>query len=515
MKDGAGRTAQVVIVGSGPAGVSAAWPLVQAGIDVLMLDAGGAPVPSSPEGTIGALRRSAGRPGVCFGDDPPQPGRAQDRSPKLATPLARAVSAGFAEALNLEARGFFAVGSLASGGLSTIWGAAVPRFTDAALAHFPCGAEEMREAYARVEARIGVGGGVTALSPPVGRVLARHARCTDGLMLARASNAVLESPRDGRADCNQCGLCLWGCARGCIYNSAYDLPALQRFPNFRHEARRLVRALRPAAQGHVIEIENAAPIAAPCVVLAAGTLATTALVLRRLGAFGHSLRLLSNPVGALAACVPGLFGAALPERSFSLGQLHYSMAPSEGGPDAAGMVYAADTLPLGVIADRLPFSRPLALRFARALAPSLVLATCYLPGEFSDNLVGLENGSGRLVVTGAQPPETRVALRAAGRRLARHLRRRGAYALPGSFTVSEPGSDAHYAGTLPMGADGSFGCAADGALNGALGLYVVDGACLPVLPAQHCTLTIMANADRIGRALARLRGGLTQSRAEE
>ena len=31
---------KVTIIGSGPAGVSAAWPLVQAGIDVLMLDAG-------------------------------------------------------------------------------------------------------------------------------------------------------------------------------------------------------------------------------------------------------------------------------------------------------------------------------------------------------------------------------------------------------------------------------------------------------------------------------------------
>ncbi len=31
---------KIVIVGSGPAGVSAAWPLVEAGHDVLMLEAG-------------------------------------------------------------------------------------------------------------------------------------------------------------------------------------------------------------------------------------------------------------------------------------------------------------------------------------------------------------------------------------------------------------------------------------------------------------------------------------------
>jgi choline dehydrogenase-like flavoprotein len=34
------------------------------------------------------------------------------------------------------------------------------------------------------------------------------------------------------------------------------------------------------------------------------------------------------------------------------------------------------------------------------------------------------------------------------------------------------------------------------------GVHVVDGAALSDLPARHCTLTIMANADRIARLLA-------------
>jgi choline dehydrogenase-like flavoprotein len=33
-------------------------------------------------------------------------------------------------------------------------------------------------------------------------------------------------------------------------------------------------------------------------------------------------------------------------------------------------------------------------------------------------------------------------------------------------------------------------------------LYIADGAVLTDLPAKHCTLTIMANADRIARYLA-------------
>jgi choline dehydrogenase-like flavoprotein len=505
MSDGDTVTSRprVVIVGSGPAGISAAWPLVEAGIEVLMLDgAGDVALPPAPTGTIGELRRSADQARVMFGNQPPFAGPVQDRSPKMATPLARAVSARYHEQLGLTTRGFLAFGSLASGGLSNIWGAAAVMFDDNELAQFPCAIEDMQDAYRRVTARIGVS--TTELATPMRHLLRRHSSQDDGLVLELVTNAVLSIPSDGREACTQCGLCLWGCERRSIYNSAFELSALRRFPNFTHRGGHIVRAIVPAGDGHALELEGAGrTITAPCVVLAAGTIATTALVLRRLGAFGRDLRLLSNPVAALACVVPGQFGAALPERSFSLGQLVYHMKLAEGGI-ATGLLYAADTLPLGVIADRLPFSRPLALRFARALAPALVLATCYLPGTFSRNRLRLQQGeAAQLVITGEQPPATRAALQIAGRRLARHLRRRGAYMLPGSLTLSEPGSDAHYAGTLPMGGEGPFGCSADGELNTCRNLHIVDGACLPVLPAQHCTLTIMANADRIGRALAR------------
>jgi choline dehydrogenase-like flavoprotein len=78
----------------------------------------------------------------------------------------------------------------------------------------------------------------------------------------------------------------------------------------------------------------------------------------------------------------------------------------------------------------------------------------------------------------------------------------GAYAVPGSLTLAAPGADAHAAGTLPMGGAGPAGTDLAGAVAGLPGVHVVDGAALSDLPARHCTLTIMANADRIARLLA-------------
>ncbi len=72
-----------------------------------------------------------------------------------------------------------------------------------------------------------------------------------------------------------------------------------------------------------------------------------------------------------------------------------------------------------------------------------------------------------------------------------------------SFTIGRPGGDIHYSGTLPMRRTPAFGeTNAEGEVVGMPGVHVVDGACLPLLSEKSHTLTIMANADRIGKKIA-------------
>jgi choline dehydrogenase-like flavoprotein len=81
----------------------------------------------------------------------------------------------------------------------------------------------------------------------------------------------------------------------------------------------------------------------------------------------------------------------------------------------------------------------------------------------------------------------------------------GGLVLPGSFTVGRAGSDIHYAGTLPMSLTPSITqTSPQGELYGTKGIYIADGACLPYLPEKSHTLTIMANAARIGYELANI-----------
>src|SRR4029077_17410187 len=107
----------VIIVGSGPAGASAAWPLLEAGVAVTMIDAASeTPIRASPRGDIGSCRRHLSRWEVQFGRDLSGLDPTGDQSPKLTTPLAREVVAGFATTMGLQVREFLALGSLTRGG---------------------------------------------------------------------------------------------------------------------------------------------------------------------------------------------------------------------------------------------------------------------------------------------------------------------------------------------------------------------------------------------------------------
>lgn len=494
--------ARVIIIGAGPAGVSAAWPLVRAGVPVMMLDAAEGDPPASPTApSLAAFRADPDRWRAEFGSDLSALGGDGDRSPKFSTPLARWALGGYAEAIGLQTRDFLAAGALARGGLSTIWGALAAEFTDQELDGFPVPAAEMRPHYAAVRERIGApAASADALTSPAARRAFAHLSAKDrGLTVEPAPNAVLGAAQDGRQACIRCGLCLWGCHRGAIYDAALELPALRRLPHFDYRPAHRVRRLGRDGDLQVVEGEGFV-LRAETVVLAAGTIASAALALPRLGLADRPAPLLTNPAAGTAFVVPGLIGADLPVESLSLGQLFYRL-PLDGAA-AAGVLYGADALPLHLVAERLPLSRPAALRLARALAPALIMATVYLPGRFSRNRITA--GEGRVMIEGERTAEADTALRQAVGRLTRALFP-AALPLPGATSLLQPGADAHYAGVLPMGAEGPFASGGFGELD--TGLHAADGTVLPRLPAAHPTLTVMANAHRIGAEVARRSGG--------
>ena len=527
--------AQVVIVGSGPAGVSAAFPLVERGIRVLMLDAGRATPPClvglDERDTLRRLRELPEHWKVMVGEHFERFLTEDGASPRFRVPAYREVFADFTQRYAIRTDNFTAVGSLVRGGLSNAWAATVSRFDDADLADFPISFNDLRASYRRVAQRIGVSGtnddlsafhgDEESLQPPVDprgnalllyrRYRARpgpaHAR---GVLLGHVRSAVLTRDHEGRRGCYSCGLCLYGCAGRSIWSAKDDVATLLRFPTFRYRGGAFVTRLRRLEAGYGITVDPAdAPssqeIKTRRVILASGAIGSAKLVMDTLKMYDEDRTLLTNPIAVFALFLPQWrIGGLVDENVFGAMQLAFRVATPESRERYAfGQLFLADTNPTSDFLAHMPFSWPLSRRIARRLQPGMLLGQLTLGGSYSRNTICLRR-SGDLDIRGGHTPPTARAIKTTVNRLAGALLRYGVCPVPGSVHVFRAGEDLHYAGTVPMRTAPRVGeVDARGEVQGLPGVHVVDGAALTTLPAKTHTLTIMANADRIATALQR------------
>ena len=151
----------VIIVGSGPAGVSVAFPLVEAGLLVLMVDGGKQPGVLPPEEDFLSARiNDAEQWKWMIGENFHALKMRDAVSPKLRVPAHAYAFDGFGCGNKIEGKNFITVGSLATGGLSNTWGCGVARFSAGEIASFPFAASELDVSYAKVSKRIGISGRV-------------------------------------------------------------------------------------------------------------------------------------------------------------------------------------------------------------------------------------------------------------------------------------------------------------------------------------------------------------------
>ena len=528
------RDGDVLVVGSGPAGVSAAFPLVEAGLRVLLVDGGQTPDASIPDGEFLDLRaHDAAQGDWMIGRDGHALGSGATASPKFRVPALDYAFRGFAAANRIEAERFTVVGSLAVGGLSNAWGCGVARFDDADWGDLPVSKDDWASAFTAVAQRVGISGrvdddlsayfgldahaeGPLPLDAPH-RALAggyereRESAHAQGFRLGRARVAVLTaSARPGRQSCDRRGMCLWGCPRDSMYASRQDLPALERYPGFTHLPAHLVERLAHERSGWRAQIRHrGSPFSLVCprVILAAGTLASTAIAMRSMEAFS-STRLLHLPTAAFVLGLPRLLGRPV-EPGVGFAQLAFTLEGDESA-EVCGYTFSTHALPVAEFVRHAPLSRAGAASAFRELLPAMIVANCFLPARLSHCRARLLD-DGRLRIEGGEAAEMARYADAVRVRLARAFRRTGAWMLPGSFARGATGTDVHYAATLPMRADPKRGeSSVDGEIAGMPGVFVVDGAALPRLPTKSHTLALMANAHRIGTRIARACGRETR-----
>ena len=231
----------VIVIGSGPAGVSSTFPLVEGGLQVLMVDGGKLPgMQPQEEDFLSARSHDTEQWTWMVGKNFHALKMRDAVSPKLRVPSQAYAFDDFARYNKINGDGFITIGSLAKGGLSNAWGCGVAQLSADELAELPFPASEMRASYAKVSQRIGISGlndddmagyfgSDEFLQAPIPmddlhtRLLRLYEKRREklhalGFKLGRSRLAALSEDISDRRACNLSGNCLFGVlSRGALF----------------------------------------------------------------------------------------------------------------------------------------------------------------------------------------------------------------------------------------------------------------------------------------------------------
>ena len=520
---------EVIIVGSGPAGVAAGLELQDR--NVAVLDAGfEAPAPSHDlsQNLYDLKRSNDDLSRLLLGEQFESLHNVVSPylSPKLKSPLVRFVTQDSQQLCPVDSPGFDEVLSFAAGGLSNVWGAGVYRFNDKELEDFPITASDLNPFYDRLTSEIGICGcdddltpffgSTQGLLPPVKldqlseALLKQYSKkkrrlSQIGIYMGKPRVALLTKELNDRAAYDYYGLEFFKPNGPAIYNSSYTLRKLRKRPNITYRSGFLVERFEETPEGVKVFAKNIKTNAIEefvghKLVLAAGTISTSKIVLSSYNDYVTRVPLLDNAVSYIPFLAPRFIGAAQDNRFFSGVQLNVVYRKHDEDTPIQGSFYGV----MGLLRSDLILDLPLSLKgnlaAAKYLAPALgVLYLLYPDYPAANNYL-------RLTPTGEL--ELRYQEKSRGhieRDFISAFSRLGYLSLPSLCKYPAPGNSFHYAGTLPMSDDPNrkYVTSVNGLLSGTKHVYVVDGANFCSLPSKNHTFTIMANSMRIAHHLKR------------
>ncbi|MEZ5921055.1 MAG: GMC oxidoreductase [Parvularculaceae bacterium] len=429
--------------------------------------------------------------------------------------------------------GFFAEGapdalalrpSFALGGLSNGWGAAVLPYRTTDLTGWPDITGSLAEHYRAVSEFVPIAarqddleqvfslwsseGAMEYPAGPQGTEFLnrlhrrRVALAARGVTIGRARIAFQANA------CRACGLCLYGCPYGLIFNAAAEVQKFKNHEGFSYEGG--LRAIRfedreQQVHLHVADAKSGEQriIEGARLFIGAGVLPTARIVLNSIPNRIQKLTLLDSQ----QALMPMLHSWSPPNNletapSNALAQAFVeiedkaiSQSTIHGQVYAYNDLYRSDLrLRFGLLANIFD---PLIGALARRLLVIQLFAHSDHCGKIGVSLSGMP-GDACLTYSSKESAETRLILSRAARKLARLLLPAGVLALPSQMRLGEIGSSFHVGGSLPMSNQPSDGQTdIYGRIAGTNHTHVIDASVFPSIPATTITFTVMANAHRI------------------
>ncbi len=520
-----------VIVGSGCSGAIAAQTLVEAGLDVTMVDVGvtNSEDTNLPQGQrfIDARQKDENQYKYFIGNRGQGINWGEISKGAQVTPPRQYMTKNVDTLIPMTSTTFSPLESLGYGGLGIGWGLQCWEYSDADLAKVGLDIERTRDAYTTVSKRIGISatkdsaskytiGNLEAFQPSakadrnhrlIQRLYAKKKRSLQkrGVFVGRTPLAVITKPKTGRKAYRYLDTDFYSDADKSAWRPWITVDELKKKSNFHYRGNLLVTSFKEKNDIVTVTMidtstNKSSTLWCRNLILASGALGSARITMRSQGTLGTKVPLLSNPHSYIPCIQPKMFGKGYESKKLGFGQLSYFIdkVGNDSGISVASS-YSYQSLMLFRIITQLPFNFADGRILSRFLTPGLVIMIAQHPDSHASGKY-LELVKDNKSITGdkvkAHYELSSQDEKEWDEREKKYMSvMRKLHTYPLKRVKTEHGSAIHYAGTLPFSdTPKPMHLTSDGRLHNTNHVYVADSSGFQFLPAKGLTFTLMANA---------------------
>ena len=522
----------IYVIGSGPSGISCAQALLKQGLVVTMLDSG-IELESHFKEAIDTLKNSS-----------PE-GWDKNSLKKIKQSASAKVSGTFVKSIYgslfpyKEVDKYFQTQvvnaqpriSLAKGGLSNVWGAAVLPFIDEDITDWPISIKDLIPHYESIFSFMDLAAINDDLATKFPLYTQRNHPLqpsnqsvsfmndllqnksvlnSNGFLFGNSRLAIRSYNLPNKPGCIYCGLCLYGCPHELIYNSAFTLNELIQHENFHYIKDIIVQRISETNIGisiaaisrHTGELIT---FRGDRVYLACGVIPTAKIMLESLEAYDKELIIKDSQWFMIPLMRYKNTQDVADEKLYTLSQMFIELFDSTISKNTISFqVYTYNDLLLSLFQTK-PFSfiYPLIKAPANMFLGRMLIVMGYLHSNISSNIsLRLQKNTqtkiNQIMLNGNINKGVQKTINLIYKKLFDNQKCFKALPIPGITKTPNPGYGSHSGGTFPM-RETPHGLETDilGRPYGFKKIHIVDSSIFPSIPATTITLTIMANAHRI------------------
>lgn len=453
----------VVIVGSGPAGAHAAYPLVKAGLQVAIID-GGLDSKRKDQNSIDFSSNKSTAAGHAY-DLLKESSYVFNKTYQL---------------LKIQSK-IEIIQSLAKGGLSEIWDGICDFFLPSELERIGMSVGEIQKEYKDVAKRI---------------------KLKYRLPLEFHSRLILQAAKNKQSKES----IVYKLPSAATYYSRLSIDELKKFRNFTYIPNQLVYNVRDTEkfveiQSYFIDSNVKNVVRANFLILAAGSINTTRILMRSLNLFNYKASFLTKAHYIIVCLHLRTVFKKKNIKQLKIGQIGISSREIHNGVSAFFIqLYRFNTLAIEKALEYIPLPKIITSKLFAIIAPSLMIADVRFPAFESKSkwckLKKVNNGKDVLIISFQESKEEVEGHRSQLKVITQKLRTLGLF----SIKTVDDYVTAHYGGGVPFqDTPGKLSVDKNSKLHQANRIYVADSSSWRALPAKSPTLTIMANASRVGK----------------